>query len=136
MISATIDQDSIKNVCTGTGRIKLRITEDDDLDTIKLRYVNAGYSVIDHNENSKKKSNFTTEAMLSTKSPIRSHVDHKVSKQSNLQTGSPEAFGNSSRYKNTYNNHYDPQGIQESKLACGKEQVTVNNWNRVKSGGR
>ena len=28
IINATIDQDSIRNVCTGTGRIKIRITED------------------------------------------------------------------------------------------------------------
>ena len=61
VISATIDQDSIRNVCTGTGRVKLRLTNEDNLESIKLKYVNAGFSVIDHNDNARKKSNFTTE---------------------------------------------------------------------------
>lgn len=59
VISATIDEDSIKNVCTGTGRIKMRLTNEDNLESIKLKYVNAGITVIDHTDNAKKRSNFT-----------------------------------------------------------------------------
>lgn len=36
VIVATIDQDSIRNVCTGTGRIKLRLTDGDDVEQVKL----------------------------------------------------------------------------------------------------
>ncbi len=36
IISAVVDEDSIRNVCTGTGRIKLRLGGDDELDTVKL----------------------------------------------------------------------------------------------------
>lgn len=61
VISATIDQDSIRNVCTGTGRIQLRLTEKDDIDQVKLSFLKAGFGVQDHSENSKKKPFFTQE---------------------------------------------------------------------------
>jgi len=48
VISAVVDQDSIRNICTGTGRVKLRLAENEDLDNVKLQYVKAGYSVQDH----------------------------------------------------------------------------------------
>lgn len=36
VISAVIDQDSIRNICTGTGRVKLRLAANEDVDTVKL----------------------------------------------------------------------------------------------------
>ena len=36
IISATIETDSIKNICTGTGRLKLRLGPGEELDTVKL----------------------------------------------------------------------------------------------------
>ena len=36
VIAATVDEDSIRNICTGTGRIKLRLNGDDDVDNVKL----------------------------------------------------------------------------------------------------
>ncbi len=36
IISASIDTHSITNTCTGTGRIKLRLGPNEDLDTVKL----------------------------------------------------------------------------------------------------
>ena len=59
VISATVDQDNIRGLCTGTGRIKMRLTNEDNLENIKLKYVQEGYAVIDHIENPKKKSQFT-----------------------------------------------------------------------------
>ena len=40
IISATVDEDNIKGHCTGTGRIKMRLTNEDNLENIKLKYVN------------------------------------------------------------------------------------------------
>ena len=45
IISATVNEDNLKGHCTGTGRIKLRLTNEDNLDKIKLKLVNAGYTV-------------------------------------------------------------------------------------------
>lgn len=36
VISAVVDEDAIRNVCTGTGRIKLRLGGDDEIDNVKL----------------------------------------------------------------------------------------------------
>lgn len=59
VISAKVDHDSITNDCVGTGRVKLRLAPEEDLETVKLRYLKEGYSVMEHEENPKKKSNFT-----------------------------------------------------------------------------
>lgn len=36
VINAVIDHDSITNACTGTGRVKLRLGPNEDLDMVKL----------------------------------------------------------------------------------------------------
>lgn len=59
VISAVVDEDSIRNVCTGTGRIKLRLGGEDELDTVKLQFLKAGYGIQEHQDDSKKKTNFT-----------------------------------------------------------------------------
>lgn len=59
VISATIDHDSINNSCTGTGRVKLRLTPDENLDIVKLQYLKAGFAVADHKDITGRKSGFT-----------------------------------------------------------------------------
>ena len=59
VISATVDEDSIKNVCTGTGRIKLRLNPTEDLDVVKLQFLKAGYGVQEHSDETNKKASFT-----------------------------------------------------------------------------
>jgi hypothetical protein len=34
-VEATVDQDQIRNVCTGYGKIKVRLGEGEDIDTVK-----------------------------------------------------------------------------------------------------
>jgi hypothetical protein len=36
IISSVVDTDSIRNVCTGTGRIKLRLAPNEDVEIVKL----------------------------------------------------------------------------------------------------
>jgi hypothetical protein len=64
VISVQVDSDSIRNVCLGTGRIKLRLAENEDIDNVKLQFLKAGFGVQDHEENPKKKSGFTSEQTL------------------------------------------------------------------------
>ncbi len=45
MISAQGDTDSIRNVCTGTGRLKLILAPNEDLETVKLQFLKAGYAI-------------------------------------------------------------------------------------------
>ena len=71
VISATVNEDNLKGHCTGTGRIKLRLTNEDNLESIKLKLVNAGFSIKDHVENPNKNIKFTSEAKLMVKSPVR-----------------------------------------------------------------
>ena len=59
VITVVVDHDSITNKCTGTGRVKLRLGPNEDLENVKINYMKAGYSVIDHQENPRKKTKFT-----------------------------------------------------------------------------
>jgi hypothetical protein len=47
-VEATIDQDTIRNVCTGLGKIKVRLGEGEDIDSVKLHFMQAGLSVQDN----------------------------------------------------------------------------------------
>lgn len=69
VISVTLDQDAIKNENIGTGRIKLRLGPNDDVDRVMLQFLKAGYCVQEHSDNPKKKSNFTTDMSLRATSP-------------------------------------------------------------------
>ena len=59
MISAHVDIDSIKNACLGTGRIKLRLAGNENLDTVKLQFLKAGYGVQEFSQDTKLKPNFS-----------------------------------------------------------------------------
>lgn len=64
VISVTLDQDSIRNENIGTGRIKLRLGPNENVDKVMLQFIKAGYSVQEHSDNPKKKSNFTNDMSL------------------------------------------------------------------------
>ncbi len=58
-MEATVDQDQIRNVCTGFGKIKVRLGEGEDIETLKQQFVNAGLSVHENKLAPQKKPNFT-----------------------------------------------------------------------------
>jgi len=60
VISAVVEHDALTNACTGTGRIKMRLTGNEDLDNVKLQFLKAGYGVQEHAENTNKKSGFSS----------------------------------------------------------------------------
>jgi hypothetical protein len=45
VISASVDVDSIRNICTGTGRLKLRLGANEDLDAVKVKFLKAGFGI-------------------------------------------------------------------------------------------
>jgi hypothetical protein len=51
VISVQLDQDSIKNENLGTGRIKLRLGPNEDVDKVMLQFLKAGYGVQEHSNN-------------------------------------------------------------------------------------
>jgi len=71
IISAVVDHDAITNTCTGTGRIKLRLGGEDELDNVKLQFLKAGLGVQEHADDTKMKTNFSKEQTLSVRSPVR-----------------------------------------------------------------
>lgn len=95
VISATIDSDSIRNVCIGTGRVKLRLGQNEDIDVVKLQFLKAGFGVQEHTANTSLKAAFNEDGV---KSPQKASVDPKMSKINNLQSKNPEAFGNTSKH--------------------------------------
>lgn len=56
VISAAVDHDSITNQCVGTGRVKLRLSANEDLDMVKLQYLKAGFAVQEYEGDAKKKA--------------------------------------------------------------------------------
>jgi hypothetical protein len=83
VILATIDEDAIRNVCIGTGRIKVRLAQNEDLENVKFNFVKEGYSINEHSDNPKKKTNFTQEQNLMTKTS-NAEIDAKTNKMQNL----------------------------------------------------
>jgi hypothetical protein len=64
-----VNQDAIKNTCIGTGRIKLRLGDEDEIDNVKFQFLKAGLGVLEHAEDAKMKKNFSKEQTL--RIPVR-----------------------------------------------------------------
>lgn len=101
VISVKVDHDSITNDCLGTGRVKLRLSPEEDIENVKMGYVKEGYSVVEYQGDMKKKSAFTQE--MRTMSPQKKfETDARMARIQNLASGSPEIFGNDSKAKNRF----------------------------------
>lgn len=62
VISADVDLDNLKGTCTGTGRIKIRLNEGEDPESIRQRFVNKDILVKDFQNAPQKKSDFSKPA--------------------------------------------------------------------------
>lgn len=133
VISTSVDTNSVTNACTGTGRIKLRLGPSDDLESVKLQYLKAGYGVAEHTDIVGLKSNFTQDLSLATKSPQKSEVDAKISKMGNLQTSGPEVFGNNSLVQSKYNNNFNHSDINQGKSENLNQSHAMQQWKQVSS---
>lgn len=59
VIDAVVNEDNVKGICTGNGRIKIRLNEGETINQVRLNFVRAGYSVNLHNEDPRKRPNMT-----------------------------------------------------------------------------
>ncbi len=83
VISATIEQDSIRNVCTGKGRIQVRVQEGENIDKLKMNLVKKGLNVSEFKNKANKNTGFSAAQKLQVKSPER-EMDARTAKQMNL----------------------------------------------------
>ena len=59
VVAAEVNQDNLKGICTGEGRIKVRLNEGESLNQVRLNFVRAGYSVNVHQEDPRKRPEVT-----------------------------------------------------------------------------
>lgn len=59
VINAEVQQDNLKGICTGEGRIKIRLNEGETINQVRLNFVRAGYSLNMHQDDPRKKPNLT-----------------------------------------------------------------------------
>ena len=59
VISSEVDLDALKGTCKGTGRIKIRLNEGEDPETIRQNFINKGILVQGYKNEPSKKSDFT-----------------------------------------------------------------------------
>ena len=59
VVAAEVQQDNLKGVCTGEGRIKIRLNEGENLNQVRLNFVRAGYSVNVHADDARKRPDLT-----------------------------------------------------------------------------
>jgi hypothetical protein len=69
VVEATVESDSIKNVCTGVGKVRVRLGEGEDLEQVKVNFLSAGLQVHDANYNSNLKPVFSYKQSLMDRSP-------------------------------------------------------------------
>ena len=77
VIDASVEEDNVKGICTGNGRIKIRLNEGETINQVRLNFVRAGYSVNLHNEDPRKRPNMTGPAKDDKKAANFSAKDKK-----------------------------------------------------------
>ncbi len=45
VVDVTVEQDTIRNICTGQGKIKVRLGDGEDAETVKMQFIKAGLNV-------------------------------------------------------------------------------------------
>lgn len=59
VVSAEVREDNLKGICTGEGRIKIRLNEGETINQVRLNFVRAGYAVNVHSDDPRKRPNMT-----------------------------------------------------------------------------
>ena len=131
MVEAIIENDAIKNVCTGLAKLKVRIGEGEDINQVKANFLRAGLGLHDPITNQNIKPVFTYKQSLMDRSPQRTEIDARLSKVQNLQTTMPETFGNNGAHQSRTYDHLE-QSI--NKKATLIEKLAEQAWNRVSAG--
>jgi hypothetical protein len=69
IISTDLQHDAMKGTCTGVGRLRLRLTGDDELEKIRSNLATAGIRTVNHKEDPQKKPLLTGE-VANPKNPL------------------------------------------------------------------
>lgn len=59
VISATVDEDKLKGICLGTGRIQIRLNQGETRDSVALNLVKNGWTVNEFTQDPRKQPNLT-----------------------------------------------------------------------------
>lgn len=135
IIEATVEVDTIANMCTGTGKLKVRLGDGEDVDQLKLQLIKAGLDVRDIKTNQSKKHTFTYKQALIEKSPATTVIDAKMSRVQSLQSTNPDVFGNSGSYQTKFTTSFDHKDASNAKRATLIEKLALSTWSKVANGG-
>ncbi len=59
VVDAIVDHDTIRNVSTGTAKLRVRLGDEEDIEAVKSNFLRAGLSVQEAKSNPNKKPVFT-----------------------------------------------------------------------------
>lgn len=95
VISAHLDEDNMKGICTGTGRIQIRLNANENLDDIELNFASKGVCAQEHESDPRKKP-----AMTGPPKEFAKEITNTRSrKQQFLQTTGGGIFGQGGEYQ-------------------------------------
>ena len=80
VVSATVDEDNFRGVCTGTGRTQIRLNHGETADQVKLNFLRLGYKVTDFSQDPRKKPIITGQPREQDKEV----ANHRMEKQNFL----------------------------------------------------
>ena len=94
VFEATVDEDNLKGICAGTGRIKIRLNHGETADKVKLNFLRQGIHVQDHESDPRKRPVVTGIPREKSKEVTNHHYE----KQLFLITQQPEIYGTTQKY--------------------------------------
>lgn len=89
VINVALDEDNMKGICLGTGRIQIRLNRDENLDDISLNFAKQGISVKEFENDPRKKLTVTGQP----KQFAQEITNTRSRKQGFLQTSDVGIFG-------------------------------------------
>lgn len=94
VFEASVEEDNMKGICSGQGRIKIRLNHGEDVEKVKLNFLKKGIRVQEHSSDPRKRPIVTGIPREKSKEITNHHYE----KQSFLQTQQPETFGTTQKY--------------------------------------
>ena len=86
----------------------------------------------DHHKCNKKKPGFTEEHALRVKSPVKPDGLAREEKRNNLNSSSPETFGNSRVRQDMHTNNVDVNGLNMERVEQDKGDQAMRQWSNTK----
>ena len=147
-IEASTEADNIKNTCTGKGRIKFRVTDNDNVETIRLKLAKEGIAIKEHNPDLRKKSNYGQLAQVGwadthaeaeeRRMPRDKDVDPKAQRVRQMQSNA-DVFGNTNDHHHIAHEARFGEARKEMINQKGEttgQSLTLSNWDEVRKGGQ